>query len=100
AVAGTLKSPIIRKNNVVERYTFEKASYIGDYVIAADWAKEQDFTVISVWRTDEEKMRLVAYVRAQRFPWPVMVGWYNELMAEYQAKGIHDGTGVGGVVND
>jgi hypothetical protein len=100
AVDGTLKSPVIRKNNVVERYIFEEPTRTGDYVIAADWAKEQDFTVISVFRYDEAQMRLVAYVRAQRFPWPVMVGWFNDLMGHYQAKGIHDGTGVGGVVND
>jgi hypothetical protein len=97
---GTIKSPIIRKNNVVESYIFEEPAFTGDYVIAADWAKEQDFTVISVWRTDQDRMRLVAYKRGQRFPWPVMVGWFNELMEHYHAKGIHDGTGVGGVVND
>jgi hypothetical protein len=100
AVDGTLKSPVIRKNNVVESYVFEEPDPHGNYVIAADWAKEQDFTVISVFRYDEEPMRLVAYKRAQRFPWPVMVGWFNEWMEHYYAKGIHDGTGVGNVIND
>jgi hypothetical protein len=99
-VTGTIKSPLIRKNGVVERYVFEEPTREGEYVIAADWAKESDFTVISVFRTDEEKMRLVAYTRCQRFPWPTMIGWYNDLMAMYEARGIHDGTGVGNVVND
>jgi hypothetical protein len=101
AEQGTIKSPIIRKNNVVESYVFEEPTVEGDYVIAADWAKEQDFTVIGVFRYDEAKMRLVAFKRAQRFPWPVMVGWYNEWLNEYQCgKAIHDGTGIGNVIND
>jgi hypothetical protein len=29
-----------------------------------------------------------------------MIGFYNDLMAQYEAVGIHDGTGVGNVVND
>jgi hypothetical protein len=96
----TIQSPIIRSNGAVEKYIFKEPTRDGDYVISADWAKEQDFTVISVFRYDGPQMELVAYQRGQRQPWPVMVSWYNDLMSKYEAKGIHDGTGVGNVIND
>lgn len=100
AVNGTIQSPIIRNNGAIERYVFEEPTREGDYIIAADWAKEQDYTVISVFRYDQDQMELVAYHRGQRVPWPVMVGWFNDLQQHYEAKGIHDATGVGGVVRD
>lgn len=99
--APTIESPLIRQNGRVEKYVLVEPVREGDYVIAADWAKEQDYTVISVWRYDTDEMILVAYYRAQRLPWPVMVGQYNEWLSYYGCnKAIHDGTGVGNVVND
>jgi len=95
-----IKSPSLRKGGMEEHH-IDDYRRNADYVIAADWAKEQDFTVISVWRTDVKPWQLVHFKRGNRHPWPVMVGWYNKLLAEYHCyRAIHDGTGVGNVVND
>ena len=83
-----------------EEYKFAEYKHTGDYVISADWAKEQDFTVITVWDVTQLPMRLVYYTRMRRRPYPVMVGKYNDLMGHYNAAGIHDGTGVGNAVAD
>lgn len=96
-----VRSPNMRKGGAMENHQFEDYQSNCDYVIAADWAKEQDFTVISVWKTSSKPWELVAYRRGNRRPWPVMVGWYNELFNEYHCyRAIHDGTGIGNVVND
>lgn len=71
-----------------------------DYVVAADWAKEQDWTVIGVWDVTELPIRLAYYVRMKRRPYPFMVGYFNQLQKRYHAEGIHDGTGLGGVISD
>jgi len=84
----------------LERYEFEKPERAAEYVIGADWAKEQDYTVISVWRCERRPVRLVYYYRAHRRPYPVMIGEFNRLKKAYNARGIHDGTGLGNVVND
>lgn len=99
--AEIVKSPSMRSGGALEFHKFEEPQRMAEYVIAADWAKEQDYTVICVWRTDEKPWRLVAYKRGNRRPWPVMVDWYNSLFKEYGCRrAIHDGTGVGNVVND
>jgi hypothetical protein len=84
----------------MERYQFEEPRSDADYIIAADWAKEQDFTVISVWRCRQKQMRLVHYYRNRRVPYPVMVKEFNDTMKRYYARGIHDATGVGNAIND
>ena len=43
------------------------------YSTGADWAKEQDWTVIVTIRTDGAPARVVAYERIARLPWPTMV---------------------------
>lgn len=83
-----------------EQYRFEDYRIDSDYVIAADWAKEMDFTVITVWNVTHLPMRMVYYVRMRRQPYPVMIKYFNELMRKYQAHGIHDATGLGNVVAD
>lgn len=84
-----------------EEFTFEKPARNGVYVVSADWAKEQDYTVIAVLRIDVEKIRLVHWVRVNRRPYPWMIGKYNEAIHRYNpAAAIHDGTGVGNAVND
>jgi hypothetical protein len=95
-----VKSPSMRSDGAMEDHTFEEPTRSGDYVTAADWAKERDYTVISTWRTDCHPWELVRYRRGNRRPWPVMVGWFNDIFAAYGGKAIHDGTGVGNVVND
>jgi hypothetical protein len=83
-----------------EEYTFAEYSRDGDYVAAADWGKEQDYTVISVWRQDRNPYQLVYYMRVNRRPYPQMIGWFNDAIQRYSATAIHDGTGLGNVVND
>ena len=70
------------------------------YILGADWAKEQDYTILTVWRTDETKIRLVAFYRMQRNPWPVMVAEWNRLLHIYGGDAAHDNTGIGDVVDD
>lgn len=86
-----------------EEYTFEEPKADGTYVVAADWAKQQDFTVISVWRTDKASfapINLVYYARLNRRPYPFMINMFNNATRIYQAEPIHDGTGLGQVVSD
>lgn len=83
-----------------EEYCFEEAKSDREYVIAADWAKAQDFTVITVYDVTYEPIKVVYWMRMRRRPYPVMIGEYNRLMKLYNAEGIHDATGLGGVVAD
>lgn len=81
-------------------YKFEEPERDGYYVAAADWGKEQDYTVISVWRADVVPFRLVYYMKVNRRPYPQMIGWFNDAIELYGADAIHDATGLGNVVND
>ncbi len=81
-------------------YKFEEPERDGYYVAAADWGKEQDYTVISVWRADVTPFRLVYYMKVNRRPYPQMIGWFNDAIELYGADAIHDATGLGNVVND
>jgi hypothetical protein len=84
-----------------EQYEFEAPDKRkGEYVTGADWAKEKDWTVIATFRVDCDPWRLVAYSRTRRKPYPFMVKLMNERMARFPGHGIHDGTGLGNVVND
>lgn len=83
-----------------ELKVFAEPERDGDYVVAADWAKEKDYTVISVWRYDRHPVELVYYLRVNRRPYPMMIGWFNDQIKDYNAAAIHDGTGLGNVVND
>lgn len=83
-----------------EEYQFEESRQDRDYVIAADWGKATDFTVITVYDVTILPIVPVYWMRMRRRPYPVMIGEYNRLMNEYNAEGIHDGTGLGGVVAD
>ena len=83
-----------------EEYTFEEPVGDGIYIAAADWAKEQDFTVISVIRLDLQPHTLVYYMRVNRRPYPAMIKWFNDAIERYNAEAIHDATGLGNVVND
>ena len=83
-----------------EEYTFEKYQKDGLYVIGADWAKEQDYTVIAVFRVDRKPVELAYYVRVNRRPYPVMIKMFNDAMMEYDAQGEYDRTGLGNTVAD
>lgn len=98
AFSGDPEDGLIKKSKDYEEYAFETYHRTDDYVIAADWARSQDYTVISVWKATELPMRLVYYVRMNHLPWPVMIKKFNDLQQEYRADGIHDATGLGDVV--
>ena len=83
-----------------EQYQFEEYNSANEYVIAADWAKAQDFTVISVLDVTMMPIRPVYWMRMRRRPYPVMIKAFNDLMRKYHAQAIHDATGLGGVVSD
>lgn len=83
-----------------EQYQFAEYNPSVEYVIAADWAKAQDFTVISVLDVSTMPVRVVYWLRMRRRPYPVMIKAYNDLMQKYHAQAIHDATGLGGVVAD
>lgn len=90
----------IIKSKRHQEYQIEEYNPSVDYVIAADWAKTQDYTVITVWKATSLPMQLVYYVRMNRQPYPQMIQKFNQLQKRYYAEGIHDATGLGGVVAD
>jgi hypothetical protein len=90
----------LRNSKEYQEYCFEQYRTDRDYVISADWAKERDWTVISVVDATYAPAKVVYWVRFHHLPWPVMVKKFNDLMTKYRAQGIHDATGVGNMVND
>ena len=83
-----------------EEYTFSEPEKDGVYIVSADWAKEQDYTVIVVLRVDRQPHQLAYYLRVNRRPYPMMIKWFNDAIERYNAEAIHDATGLGNVVND
>jgi hypothetical protein len=83
-----------------DEYVWARPEHNASYAVGADWAKEKDKTVIVVVRYDTKPYRLVKMIRINRRPWPFMIGLYNKAIEEYQAVGVHDGTGLGNVVDD
>jgi DNA-directed RNA polymerase subunit RPC12/RpoP len=69
------------------------------YSTGADWARKNDWTVIPTLRTDCKPMRVVAFERTGREPWPVMVEKLEKRITRYNGKAVHDGTGLGDVVD-
>lgn len=96
---GSPEDGLIKKVKDYEEYAFEGHHMNEDYVISADWARSQDYTVITVWKCTDLPMKLVAYVRMNHLPWPVMIKKFNDLQKKYRAEGIHDATGLGDVVS-
>ena len=70
------------------------------YVHGADWAKQQDYTVVVTLRTDVRPVRLVAFQRTHRRPWPQMVALLDDRVTRYGGEAAHDNTGLGQVVAD
>jgi hypothetical protein len=69
------------------------------YQHGADWAKSNDWTVISTVRIDCSPARLVAFERTGRKPWPQMVQRFEDRIQRYGGEARHDGTGLGDVVD-
>ena len=70
------------------------------YVTGADWAKEQDWTIIATYDATELPWRMVAWERIGREPWPYMVDALHRRVDRYGGIVAHDATGLGNVVND
>ena len=83
-----------------ELYIFEEPVLDGVYAAGADWAKEEDWTVIVVLRTDTKPARCVYFRRMQRRPYPYMIDQFSHAVRTYQASAYHDATGLGNVVHD
>lgn len=88
------------EGEVGEYIELEPPSPDGEYATGADWAKEQDFTVIVTLRTDVHPMRCVAFKRTRRRPWPAMIADFDTQCARFPGESCHDKTGLGGVVDD
>jgi hypothetical protein len=98
----SLPEQTIRQSVAKEKqeYRFEEPKSDREYVIGADWAQSQDWTVSSIVDVSVFPVHVVHWLRMRRHPYPVMIGHFNRLMKEYNAEGIHDATGLGAVVAD
>lgn len=69
------------------------------YVTGADWARKHDWTIIKTYRIDCNPIKLVAFERMGREPWPVMIGRFDTRVARFGGRAAHDATGLGDVVD-
>ncbi len=99
--AITITDPIQHTHKPNDRvWVYAKPDPTGIYATGADWAKQEDETVITTWRTDTWPHQL-AYLRIiKRRPWPEMIRAFNTVTKAYQGTSAHDATGIGNVVAD
>jgi hypothetical protein len=99
SVAAMFKKKLgIFEGKVNEYIEIEPPQNGAEYSTGADWARKQDWTIIKTFRTDIRPIRLVAFERMGREPWPLMVGRFDERVARFKGTAAHDGTGIGDVV--
>ena len=73
----------------------------GKHATGADWAKQQDYTIIHTLKSIESGPDiLAAWCRIRRRPWPQMIQTFNNRVKNYPGQAYHDATGVGDVVHD
>lgn len=73
------------------------------YVTGADWAQSKDLTEVVTFRLPQKpgaSWELVAYQAFNRLPWPVTIKRAFDQWDHYGGRFVHDGTGLGRVVND
>jgi hypothetical protein len=70
------------------------------YATGADWARDVDWTIIVTLRTDVFPMRVVAFLRTGRRPWPFMIKNFDDRVDRYGGTSAHDATGLGNVIDD
>ena len=92
----------LKNSKEYQEYHFEDYRMDRDYVISADWAKERDWTVITVYDATFEPAKVVHWVRFHHLSWPTMIGKFNTLLQQYRCStnAIHDATGVGNMIDD
>jgi hypothetical protein len=84
---------------IVPYLEYEEPTSTGVYTHGADWARKVDFTEIVTMRVDTRPIKIVAYERVRRLPWPVMVAKFKDRIKRYGGDAAHDGTGLGDVVD-
>ena len=75
------------------------ALHLAKYATGADWAKKQDWTIIPTLRYDVKPIKVVAFERMGREPWPAMVDKFERRLQRFGNKACHDATGIGDVVD-
>jgi hypothetical protein len=70
------------------------------YATGGDWARDVDWTIIVTLRTDVFPLRVVAFLRTGRRPWPSMVRAFDDRVDRYGGAACHDATGLGTVIDD
>lgn len=83
-----------------EYITVEEPQPGASYITGVDWAKEKDYTIIRVFRTDVNPWMEVFFLRTGRKPWPEMIQDLNRTLDRYGGLCVHDATGIGDVVDD
>lgn len=81
-----------------ESCVIEAPQEAGRYATGADWARKTDWTIIATMRANVTPMRVVAFQRMGRMPWPTMVGEFDKRVLAYRGVAAHDATGLGDVV--
>jgi hypothetical protein len=88
------------RNGTLETWVWEEPDLGGSYAAGADWAKQKDFTVIGVCRTDVTPRKLVKLIKVNRQSWPSMIAMFDDCVRDYHAQSAHDATGLGNVIHD
>jgi hypothetical protein len=70
------------------------------YATGGDWARDVDWTIIITLRTDVFPLRVVAFLRTGRRPWPFMIKMFDDRIDRYGGTACHDATGLGNVIDD
>jgi hypothetical protein len=83
-----------------EEIVIERRVAGAEYATGTDWGKDLDWTVIVTFRTDVFPMRLVAFLRTNRKPYPMMAAMLDDRVKRYPGPANHDATGVGNAVAD
>jgi hypothetical protein len=83
-----------------EYLEFEKPVAGARYAHGADWAKAQNWTVITTIRYDVSPARVVAWERLGRMAWPTMTARLDSRVNRYGGQAAHDYTGMGTVITD
>ena len=69
----------------------------GPYTLGIDWAKSHDWTVMIVM---DAMGTVVEWKRIQQEPWPFLIAEARDLQKKWNAKIVHDSTGIGSPIHD
>ena len=70
------------------------------YSTGADWANDVNWTDIVTLRYDVTPVKVVAWERRGREPYPIMAGCLDKRATRYPGRVFHDQTGVGNGLHD